>query len=91
MGMILVKNTKLGFEREMTQTSFDYLSSKKRGFEFVRKIVEPGSIEEHKERLKAEKAAKDAEQNSTAGSVSEQNSTVTAQVNKGGRPKKQTV
>lgn len=74
----------------MTQISFDYLSAKKRGFEFIRKIVEPGSIEEHKERLKAEKAAKD-EQNANA--VTEQNGITSAQetpVNKGSRPKKQT-
>lgn len=60
MSKIIVKNTKTGEERPMTQKSFDYLSAKKRGFEFVRKDIEPGSVEEHMERLKAEKAAKEA-------------------------------
>lgn len=58
MAKILVKHTKLGFEREMTETSFKYLESKKRGFEFVGKLpAKPGSVEDHKERLKAEKEA----------------------------------
>lgn len=61
MSKIIVRNTKTGEERPMTQKSFDYLSSKKRGFEFVRKDVQPGSIEDHKARLLAEKAAKEAE------------------------------
>lgn len=80
MGMILVKNTKMGFEREMTQVSFDYLSSKKRGFEFIRKIIEPGSIEEHKERLKAEKAEQE-----------QQNQPVIKTETRGRKPSKQLV
>lgn len=87
--MVWVRNTKLGFERTMTQVSLDYQIKKKRGFEFIRKIVEPGSIEEHKERLKAEKAAKDSEQNSNAVAVSDQNSTTTAPTKRG--PKSKTV
>lgn len=69
MAKIWVRNTKTGMERTMTQTSFDYLSSKKRGFEFLRKEIEPGSIEDHKARLIAEKAEKEA---ATKNQVGEQ-------------------
>lgn len=101
MSKIIVKNTKTGEERPMTQKSFDYLSAKKRGFEFVRKDIEPGSIEEHMERLKAEKALR-----GTGNDVAKVAATKQSEINaadsadrniteqqqkKAGRPKKQNV
>jgi hypothetical protein len=57
MPKIIVRNTKTGDERPMEQKSFDYLLSKKRGFEFVRKVEQPKSeVQLHMDRLKAEKA-----------------------------------
>lgn len=90
MSKIIVKNTKTGLERPMTQKSFDYLSSKKRGFEFVRKIVEPGSIEDHKARLIAEKAEKEAAAKNQAGEQSqesEQQAEVKQPAKRGPKPK----
>lgn len=78
MSKIIVRNTKTGQERPMTQTSFDYLSAKKRGFEFVRKIEAPKSeIQKLMDQKIAEKAQKDAA-----------DAEVTEPVKKPGRPAK---
>ncbi len=83
--MLWVRNTKLGIEREMTETAFKYLSEKKRGFELIRKIEEPKSeVQKEMDRLRAEKAAQQAEK-----ADPEQNSTPTQEKKSPGRPKKE--
>lgn len=80
----------------MTQKSLDYHVSKEHPWEFVRKIVEPGSIEDHKARLIAEKAEKEAASKAEAkqpeptAPVPDPNS-INQEPKKTGRPKKQGV
>lgn len=62
MAKLLVKDPKTGNVRPMTQKSFD-TAAKKRGFTIVGKEAETGvksEIQQHMDRLKAEKAAKQA-------------------------------
>lgn len=60
MAKLLVKDPKTGNVRPMTQKSFD-TAGKKRGFTIVGKEAETGvksEIQQHMDRLRAEKAAK---------------------------------
>lgn len=62
MAKLLVKDPKTGNIRPMTQKSFD-TAAKKRGFTIVGKEAETGEkseIQQHMDRLLAEKAAKQA-------------------------------
>lgn len=62
MAKLLVKDPKTGNIRPMTQKSFD-TAGKKRGFTIIGKEAETGvksEIQQHMDRLKAEKAAKQA-------------------------------
>jgi hypothetical protein len=62
MAKLLVKDPKTGLERPMTQKSYD-AAAKKRGWKIVGTVHETGGmseIEKHMERLRAEKAAKEA-------------------------------
>lgn len=66
---IWVKNESTGHERKMTKTSFKYNESKRGAgnnlrpkFKYLREVEEPKSeVQQHMERLKAEKAAKEAQ------------------------------
>jgi hypothetical protein len=60
MAKLLVKDSKTGNVRPMTQKSFD-TAGKKRGFVIVGKEAETGEkseIQQHMDRLRAEKAAR---------------------------------
>lgn len=60
MAKLLVKNSKTGETRPMTQKSYD-AAGQKRGFKIVGKVEDSAGkseIEMHMDRLKAEKAAK---------------------------------
>jgi hypothetical protein len=60
----IVKDPSTGEERPMTQKSFE-LAGKKRGFKIVGEVEKPKSdLELAKEKLRAEKAAKQSEETS---------------------------
>lgn len=62
MAKLLVKDPNTGNVRPMTQKSFD-TAGKKRGFTIVGKEAETGAkseIQQHMDRLRAERAAKEA-------------------------------
>jgi len=66
MAKLMVKDPKTGLERPMTQKSYD-AAAKKRGWKIVGTVQETGGmseIEQHMERMKAEKAAKQAQNES---------------------------
>ena len=60
MAKLLVRDKKTGLTRQMTDKSFE-IAGKKRGFEIIGRVEEPKSeMEQLKDKLRAEKAAKEA-------------------------------
>jgi hypothetical protein len=97
MPKVWVRNESTGLEREMSETSFKYHESKSKTgsnalrpkFTFLRKVEEPKSeIQIAKEKLIAEKAAREAETKAEI-TVGPSEPTATEVKKSPGRPKKQ--